>query len=203
MGARKPGPLIHPGWLGSGCLFDLVHGRVCGGDYCVRLNSIAGQTSSSDAEAQLVLAFSERDGSLSNGVHKSVSHDGCRRDVGLRKNESELIATQAGAEVGGAAAGSHHAGDGFEGFIAGMMAISVVDLLKKVDVDQEQGEWAVTKSSGNFELQDFFKFSAVEQARERIRGSQIEQFRIGLLQAFLIRTEHLSTLANQQLKSTV
>ena len=60
-----------------------------------------------------------------------------------------------------------------------MMAVAVIHLLKEVEVDQEQGKWAITNSSGNFVLHDFFKFPAVEQARES--GSVVAKLRSSAL----------------------
>ena len=57
------------------------------------------QACNSDAKAQRDLASAERQWSLSDRVENSVAHDRRGRGIGKRKNDSELIATQASANV--------------------------------------------------------------------------------------------------------
>ena len=80
-----------------------VHGGIGECNQCFGLGSFVGQARNSDAEAQLDLVFAERQWDLSDGVENSVAHDRRGRRIRMRKNDSELIATQASANVSGEA----------------------------------------------------------------------------------------------------
>ena len=104
------------------------------------------------------------------------------RGVGLRHQHRELIAGEAGDDVGGAHPLAHGRGDAADQAVAGVVAVSVVDRLEAVDVDDHHRPLAaVAGAEGDVLVELGAEAAAVEQAGQRVVVGEVAQLGLGPL----------------------
>ena len=103
-------------------------------------------------------------------------------DVGLRHQDRELVAGEAGDDVGGAHPFAHHLGDLADQVVAGVVAERVVDRLEAVDVDDHHRALAaVAGAEGDVLVELGAEAAAVEQPGQRVVVGQVAQLGLGPL----------------------
>ena len=104
------------------------------------------------------------------------------RGVGLRHQHRELVAGEAGDDVGGPHPLAHDRGDVADQVVAGVVAERVVDRLEAVDVDDHHRALAaVAGGEGDVLVELGAEAAAVEQAGERVVIGEVAQLGLGLL----------------------
>ena len=106
----------------------------------------------------------------------------CARGVGLRHQHRELVAGEAGDDVGGPHPFTHDPGDLPDQVVAGVVAEAVVDRLEAVDVDDHHRPLApVAGAEGDVAVELGAEAAAVEQAGQRVVIGEVAQLGLGLL----------------------
>ena len=103
-------------------------------------------------------------------------------DVGLRHQHRELVAGEAGDDVGGADAFAQRPGDPADQVVALLVAEQVVDLLQPVDVDHHhRAATAVTGGEVHVGVEPGTEGAPVEQRGERVVVGEIAELGLGLV----------------------
>ena len=124
-------------------------------------------------------------------------------DVGLRHQDRELVAGEAGDDVGGAHPFAHHRGDLADQVVAGVVAERVVDPLEAVDVDDHhRAATAVAGAEGDVLIELGAEAAAVEQPGQRVVVGQVAKLGLGPLGAFQRRQHHLAVILARASSST-
>ncbi len=102
--------------------------------------------------------------------------------VRLRHQHRELVAGEAGDDVGGAHPLAQDLGDLADQVVAGLVAEPVVDLLEAVDVDDHHRALAaVAGGEGDVTVELGAEAAAVQQPGERVVVGEVAQLGLGLL----------------------
>ena len=112
------------------------------------------------------------------------SSPSCRAPVGvgLRHQHRELVAGEAGDDVGGPHPLAQDRGDAADQVVAGLVPEAVVDLLEAVDVDDHHRALAaVAGGEGDVAVELGAEAAAVEEPGERVVVGQVAQLGLGLL----------------------
>jgi len=103
-------------------------------------------------------------------------------DVGLRHQHRELVAREAGDDVGGADAFAQGGGDAADQVVALLVAEAVVDLLQPVDVDHHhRAAAAVAGGEVDVGVEAGAKGAAVQQRGQRVVIGEVTELGLGLL----------------------
>jgi len=130
-----------------------------GGDAVVHANG--------DGQLEREKGFSE-DGSYAAAEGYGLS------GVGLRKKESEFVATDAEGRIGSAESFAESGGGGAENVVAAWMTVLVVDFLEAVQIEDDEAERrAVAVGAVQFLFESFGEEAAVIEAGEGI-GDGVE-----------------------------
>ena len=115
-----------------------------------------------------VLAFELDDRGLDR-LAKSLGRDAGFLDLGGRQDRGELFAAVAAGQIHLAGRFHQHLADVAEHFVAGRVAVRVVELLEMVDVEDHQREWRLPALPlGEAALHLVVERAAIGQIGERI-----------------------------------
>ncbi len=99
--------------------------------------------------------------------------------VDLAEQDDELLAAEAADKVAGAGGRAQRIGDGDEDGIAGQVTEPVVDPLEVVDVDDENGQWAIrAPDPQNLAFGDLMPVGRVGQPGLVVGTGSLEEFRV-------------------------
>ena len=126
-----------------------------------------------DVVIEMLLAL-ERQPALADRLEHALGDPLGGLAVGVAQHDGELVAAEAGDDVGLAHALAQRAADGADDLVAGLVAARVVDVLEAVEVEQEQRAAAAVAGGVADELgQLLVEAAAVEQVGQRVVVGQV------------------------------
>jgi len=124
------------------------------------------------------------DGEGGDGDADGFGDDEAAEAVGVGQEDGEFLAAETGDVVAGAGdVGGDGAGDLFQAFVAGQVAVKVVVVFEEVDIDDDDGKFAaVAQGAAPFGGKTGVEVAAAGDAGEAVDGGDAAEFAVAALQ---------------------
>ena len=166
-----------------------VHRGVGVLDQLVAVRAVAREQRHADADRHARLGGGERERRV-HDLGQPLGQAPCAGFVGVARHHHELVAAQARQEVGAPRRLRQTRADLADQFVAGVMAVAVVDVLEAVEVHEQHGKrFVLACGVGHLARQRLFEVHAVGQAGQAVEVRQIVQALVGRFELALRGTQ--------------